>query len=123
MYVREKKTRRGEGTWDKPWKVYSYWQVVQGTRVDGKVRQTVVAHIGKADDREHAELLARRKGLMCSVQGCTKAWVVEDEGRPETIMGRKYRRIWRTCQEHDDAWRAGEWIRGFPYMPDLYGDA
>jgi hypothetical protein len=121
MYVREKKIRRGEGTWDKPWKVYSYWQLVEGHRVDGKVRQRVVAYIGKADNREHADLLARRKGLVCSVEGCGRGWVVEDEGKPQTIMGHKYRRVWRYCQEHYDAWRCGERNWGFPYMPELYG--
>jgi hypothetical protein len=122
MYVREKKIRRGEGTWDKPWKVYSYWQLVEGHRVDGKVRQRVVAHIGQADDRKHADHIARRKGLLCSVEGCGRAWDVSDEGRSETIAGRKYRKIWRLCQEHHDGWRVGERIRGWPYMPELYGD-
>ena len=123
MYVREKKIRRGEGTWDNPLKVYSYWQLVEGHRVDGKVRQRVVAHIGAADDRGHAEILARRKGLLCSVEGCGREWVVEDEDKPQTIMGRKYRMVWRTCQAHYDAWRAGGRMQGFPYMPELYGDA
>ena len=125
MYVREIKIKRGEGVWDRPWKVYSYWQLVRSYRDPdtGKVRKQVVRHLGKADDRQHADHLARRRGLLCSVEGCGREWAVEIEGRPENLMGRKYRRVWRTCEEHHDAWRRGEWSRGFPYMPDLYGSS
>jgi hypothetical protein len=86
----------------------------------GKVRKQVVAHIGKAKDREHAFVLAKRRGLICSVSGCGREWVVSDEGRPETIAGHKFRKVWRKCQEHYDAKRRGERIYGFPYMPELY---
>src|SRR5215212_3418177 len=66
MYVREKKIRRGE-------KTYSYWQLVQGTRVEGKVKQTVVHHIGhlpESYDREKATRYARFTGYLCGVEGC-----------------------------------------------------
>ena len=125
MYVREIKIKRGEGTWDRPWKVYSYWQLVRSCRDPdtGKVRKQVVRHLGKADDRQHADHLARRRGLLCSVEGCGGEGAVETEDRPENLMGRKYRRVWRRCAEHHDAWRRGERRRGFPYMPDLYGSS
>jgi hypothetical protein len=38
-------------------------------------------------------------------------------------MRRKYRKVWRMCEEHHDAGRRGEWNVGFPYMPDLYGSS
>src|SRR4051812_37883033 len=100
MYVREKKIRRGE-------KTYSYWQLVQGTRVDGKVRQTVVAHIGRADDREQADKLARLKGLLCGAEGCGEAAEQEFEmyGRPFTYTlklrgGRTLECPWFFCEAH-----------------------
>ncbi len=88
--------------------------------MEGKVRQRVIAHLGHADNRADAFSRAKRKGLLCSVEGCGKAWDVADEGAPETIMGRKYRHVWRWCQGHYDGWRAGERIRGYPYMPELF---
>jgi len=39
MYDREKKVRRGE-------LIYSYWHLVEGRRVDRKVRQKVVEYLG-----------------------------------------------------------------------------
>ncbi len=52
-YVREKKVP-GKGD-----KTYSYYQLVEGRRVDGKVRQRVVAHLGKHDSIEAARAAAR----------------------------------------------------------------
>jgi hypothetical protein len=65
MYVREKKIRRGE-------KTFSYWQVVRSARVDGKSRQTVVKHLGPLPDRLAALVVAKKWGVMCGVEDCTK---------------------------------------------------
>ena len=75
MYVREKKIRRGE-------KTYSYWQVVRGTRVDGKVRQTVVAHLGAWRSRETAAIVARMRGVLCGADGCGEEGTEERTGHP-----------------------------------------
>ncbi len=53
-FVREKKVP-GKGD-----KTYSYYQLVEGRRVDGKVRQRVVAHLGKHDSIEAARAAAAR---------------------------------------------------------------
>ncbi len=47
-YVREKKVPGKDG------KVYRYYQLVEGERVDGKVRQRVVKHLGRHDSIEEA---------------------------------------------------------------------
>jgi hypothetical protein len=92
MYVREKKIRRGE-------KAYSYWQLVQGTRVDGKVRQSVVRHLGPLPDRWSALIVAKMWGVMCGEADCTK------EGAEELLMyvvqrGRKIEKTVLLCSEH-----------------------
>jgi hypothetical protein len=100
MYVREKKIRRGE-------KTYSYWQLVQGTRVDGKVRQKVVAHLGDADDRERADVYARAKGLMCGAVGCGGRGVAEHAA----CFVEDWRKAERTvllCPDHGERFRSGE---------------
>ncbi len=51
-YVREKKIPGKDG------KVYSYYQLVEGKRVDGKVRQRVIGHLGKHDSIEDARVAA-----------------------------------------------------------------
>lgn len=113
MYVRETRIRRGEGTWDKPWKVYSYWQVVRSYRAPetGKVRKQVVAHLGRLPNREAAEVVARWEGHMCGVPKC---------GRPGTettaAMRRKRRYVEKPvilCDEHQGELRSG----GLKLMP------
>ena len=47
-YVREKTVPAKNG------KTYRYYQLVEGKRVDGKVRQRVIAHLGKHDSIEAA---------------------------------------------------------------------
>ena len=63
MYVREKRQRRGDRT-------YSYYQLVQGVREDGRVRQVVIKHLGAWPDWKSADRHARRMGILCCVQGC-----------------------------------------------------
>jgi hypothetical protein len=67
MYVREKRVRNKTGRY------YSYFQLVRGERVDGKVRQRVVKHLGRFEGKwahYNADLHARRLGLLCGVIGC-----------------------------------------------------
>jgi|SRR5215217_2626815 hypothetical protein len=106
MYVRKKQVRKGIGTWDKPWKVYDYWQVVRSTRVDGKPRQKVVAYVGAAEDREHADRIARSNGLLCGVVGCGEAGTEEEAG----LMLERSRKVERQvlmCARHVSEFRAG----------------
>jgi hypothetical protein len=58
MYVRENKTTSPKG------KEYrGYWQLVRGYRdFEGKVRQKVVAHLGKFPSREAAIKAAIERG-------------------------------------------------------------
>jgi hypothetical protein len=116
MYVREKKIRRGD-------KSYSYWQVVRGTRVDGKVRQTVVAHVGVAEDREQADKLARMEGLLCGVLGCGEAATQELEHRgfrptyTLKLPGRaESEHPYLLCPAHVEAWRSGERLKAWPLL-------
>lgn len=51
-YVREKRVPGKDG------KVYRYFQLVEGKRVDGRVRQHVIAHLGKHDSMEDARAAA-----------------------------------------------------------------
>jgi hypothetical protein len=51
-YVREKKIPGKNG------RVYTYYQLVEGRRVNGKVRQKVIAHLGKHDSIESARAAA-----------------------------------------------------------------
>jgi hypothetical protein len=115
MYVREKKIRRGE-------KTYSYWQVVRGARVDGKVRQRVVAHLGPHADRERADMYARTAGILCGVPGCGEAGEVEPEVRwnhkswTRGVPDLDYPLLW--CSAHYDAWKRGERLRSYPIFPE-----
>ncbi len=127
MYVREKKVRRGETT-------YSYWQVVQGTRVDGKVRQTVVAHLGPAKDRDQADRRARFKGILCGVWRCGRAGAVELTWRSwggatspvkmsAPFMGKRYGYL--VCPDHLEEWHSRqadgtleEFPRILPHVPE-----
>jgi hypothetical protein len=61
-YVRKKKVGK-----------YEYYQLVEGKRVDGKVRQRVIAHLGKHDSIEAARQAAA--GV------ASKSADVEQEGR------------------------------------------
>ena len=104
MYVREKKIRRGE-------KTYSYWQVVRSTRVDGKPRQTFVKHLGPLPGRPAALVVAKKWGVMCGVEDCTKEG---EEERPVRSLGKdrrlgKGRRSARLllCSEHASHGSAG----------------
>ena len=114
MYVRKKFVRRGEKTYG------PYWQVVRATRVDGKVRQRVVAHIGAYDaPREEADIIARMKGILCGVPGCGQA--ATDE--LTTVQGYRATRAWKggeypylVCAAHLDAWRSGEEFRVYPLL-------
>jgi hypothetical protein len=91
MYVREKKIRRGE-------KVYSYWQVVQGTRVDGGVRQAVVKHLGPLPDRGAAMVVAKMWGYICGEEHCTREG---EEERPMRGLGKDRRKVSvLLCSEH-----------------------
>jgi hypothetical protein len=100
MYVREKKIRRGE-------KTYSYWQVVQNTRVDGKTRQTVVKHLGPLPDRTAAEVLARMWGVVCGAVGCGQEGV-EEHAATVVKRGREVERTLLLCEEHAAALEAGD---------------
>jgi hypothetical protein len=53
-FVREKKVPGRDG------KQYSYYQLVEGKRVDGRVRQRVIAHLGRFDSKEEAQAAAAR---------------------------------------------------------------
>ena len=111
MYVREKKIRRGD-------KTYSYWQVVQGTRVDGKVRQTVVAYVGPAEDRQQADAHARMRGLLCGVKGCGQAGAVKFPSRiPLRVPGCEVDPEWFVCDDHFAAYQRGEGIQGWTLWP------
>jgi hypothetical protein len=82
MYVRNKivKGRPDEFGNEKP---YSYWQVVASHRTPEGPRQKVVAYIGKADDKEHADRKARSLGILCGVLDCPEPATVPLE-HPET---------------------------------------
>jgi len=100
MYVRKKFMRRGD-------KVYGpYWQVVRSTRANGKPRQTVVANVGAAEDRKHADHIARSKGLLCGVVGCGEAGTEEEAG----LMLERSRKVARQvlmCARHASEFHAG----------------
>ncbi|MGH8906273.1 MAG: hypothetical protein ACRD0K_07125 [Egibacteraceae bacterium] len=55
MYPRVKRVRRGERTYD-------YLQLVEGRREDGKVRQHVVATLGRVDEFKASGQLDRWAG-------------------------------------------------------------
>ncbi len=97
VYVREKTTTRGD-------KTYSYFQLVEGERVDGRVRQKVVKHLGRYSSRDHADYVARRRGLLCSALACGRRGTQEHNLRGERI---------RLCEEHAAAYYE-EGVRGYP---------
>jgi hypothetical protein len=126
MYVREKRITRGAGTWDDPIKVYSYWQVVSSHWTPDGPRQKVVAHLGRARDRDQAYFFARAKGVLCGALGCNEPATVD-------LAVRHFRPTWkftppggdereypyRVCPAHLDAWKAGERNRAVPILfPD-----
>jgi hypothetical protein len=98
MYVREKTINRGE-------KTYSYYQLVEGERVDGRVRQKVIKHLGRLPSREHADMVARRMRLLCSVLECGKQGTQE---RRNTDMRVKF------CAQHAASSEAGETLLVYP---------
>ncbi|MBW3562933.1 MAG: IS1634 family transposase, partial [Actinobacteria bacterium] len=55
MYVRIKRVERGD-------KTYEYVQLVEGRRVDGKVKQKVVATLGRLDELKASGQLDRLAG-------------------------------------------------------------
>ena len=98
MYVREKTIKRGE-------KEYSYYQLVEGERIDGHVRQRVIKHLGHLPTREHADMVARQMGLLCLVLKC---------GRPGTIERRSPKMRVQLCAEHAAASEGGETLLVYP---------
>jgi hypothetical protein len=111
MYVRKKFMRREEKTYG------PYWQVVRSTRVDGKVRQKVIANVGAAEDRDHADVLARAKGILCGVKGCGEAATdeLEHQGfRPTYTLklpsGQQAEYPYLLCAAHVAAWQRREHI-------------
>jgi hypothetical protein len=98
VYVREKTIPRGD-------KTYSYYQLVEGERVDGRVRQKVVKHLGRLPSREHADMAARRLGFLCSVLEC---------GRQGTQERRNPRVKLKLCAEHAAMWDDGEPLLVYP---------
>jgi hypothetical protein len=99
MYIREKTIKRGE-------KEYSYYQLVEGERVDGRVRQRVIKHLGRLPTREHADMVARQMGLLCSALKC---------GRRGTVERRNHKGARALfCAEHVETIRAGEAVLFYP---------
>ena len=98
MYVREKKIRRGQ-------KTYSYWQLVQGTRVNGKVRQAVVKHLGAWPDKRTARVVAKMRGLMCSEWECGREGPVEKTSVTTGFDKREGQLL--LCEEHARALDSG----------------
>ncbi len=66
MYVREARVRRGD-------KTYSYFQLVESYRHEGRPRKRMVAHIGPMPTRDRATEMARMLGHLCGAVGCGKA--------------------------------------------------
>jgi hypothetical protein len=98
MYVREKTIKRGK-------KEYSYYQLVEGERVDGRVRQRVIKHLGRLPTREHADMVVRQMGLLCSVLKC---------GRRGTIERLNPKMRIKVCAQHDATSRRGETLLVYP---------
>jgi len=98
MYVREKTIKRGK-------KEYSYYQLVEGELVDGRVRQKVIKHLGRLPTREHADMVARQMGLLCSALECGRQGTLE---RRNTDMRVKF------CARHDAIQQRGETLRVYP---------
>jgi hypothetical protein len=100
MYVREKTITRGE-------KVYSYYQLVEGERVDGRVRQKVIKHLGRLPSREHADMAARQIGLLCSVPECGKQGTLEKRNADTRV---------KLCAEHEAASERGDTLLVYPLL-------
>jgi hypothetical protein len=99
MYVRETRIRRGE-------KTYCYWQLVRSYRIDGKVRQQVVAHLGAWPDRETARIVAKMRGLMCSEWECGREGPVEKASVTTGFDKREGQLL--LCEEHARELDSGE---------------
>lgn len=98
MYVREKTIKRGD-------KEYSYYQLVEGERVEGRVRQRVIKHLGRLPTREHADMVARSMGLLCSVLEC---------GRQGTLDRRSPDMRIKLCAQHDATQQRGAALLVYP---------
>jgi hypothetical protein len=96
-YVRKKKIRGGNG------KTYTYHQLVRGYREDGKVKQEVVAHLGRhetpeaalaywqeqaqrwrqnARDHMRGAQLIRDRAVRASYNNRARYWCLPREGTP-----------------------------------------
>jgi hypothetical protein len=98
MYVREKTIRR-------PGKEYSYYQLVEGERDGGRVRQKVVKHLGRLPSREHADMIARQIGLLCSVLECGKQGTLEQRNTDMRV---------KLCAEHAAISQCGDTLLVYP---------
>jgi hypothetical protein len=98
MYIREKTIRRGD-------KTYSYHQLVESVWEDGRPRQKVRKHLGSLPTREHADMIARQMGLLCSVLECGRQGTQDRRGRDMRV---------RLCAEHAAASEAGETLLVYP---------
>ena len=98
MYIREKTIKRGD-------KEYSYYQLVEGERIDGRVRQKVLKHLGRLPSGEHADMIARQSGLLCSVLECGKQGTLERRGPDMRV---------RLCAEHAAVSEGGETLLVYP---------
>jgi hypothetical protein len=98
MYIREKTITRGL-------KTYSYYQLVESTWEAGKSRQKVLKHLGRCPGREHADMIARQQGLLCSVLECGREGADERRQRDLRV---------RLCAEHAALSEDGETLRVYP---------
>jgi hypothetical protein len=111
MFVREKKiTKNG--------KVYgSYYQVVEGKRVDGKVKQTLVAYLGKYDSKAGAIQAAIEQGYSVSHNGkpkktkkepgyITKLKALDEKRRRSMKSAKNTKEYKKTRAMHDRAKKA-----------------
>jgi hypothetical protein len=98
VYIREKTIARGD-------KAYSYFQLVEGERVNGRVLQKVLKHLGRYPSREHADMIARQRGLLCSVLECGREGAEERRQRDLRV---------RLCAEHAALSEDGETLRVYP---------
>ncbi len=98
MYIREKVVKRGD-------KEYSYYQLVEGERVDGCVRQKVVKHLGRLPSREYADMIARQLGVLCSALECGKQGTLERRSPDMRV---------RLCAKHAEESEGGETLLVYP---------
>ena len=98
MYIRQKTIKRDK-------KEYIYYQLVEGERIEGRVRQRVIKHLGRLPSRKHADMGARQMGLLCSVLGCGKQGTLE---RRNTDMHIKL------CTKHASASEGGGTLLVYP---------